>query len=339
MASPVLPFSCSPGTDQSDRLKLTSNEVIKLAFAAGYRVTDDGQLISKTGRPRRMALYGGRYPMITIRVGGKGVGCSVHRLAAYCFFGDAMFAPGIQVRHLNSNRLDISRVNIALGTCRENHLDKPVEQRREAALKGARTRVERGIVPASAVFSAEDVDQIRTRRTSGESCAEIAADLGCGAYTVRSIVAGKSYSWLAPRTATSPRLSASENGEIIEAMFRRGMRISEICSQCCCKSHDVRTELENRGVLPSLAGLTDERLSETYLSAPFPSASKIAADYATDAHVILGRLKKAGISIRPRGEQVRIEIAHGRMPKPPNRWIAAVRQKLGLPDVWEGDDE
>lgn len=115
------------------------------------------------------------------------------------------------------------------------------------------------------------------------------------------------------------------------------MSISKIAHHCCCKSGAIRAELENRGILPALGELTADRLTAIYLSEPFPSANRIASDYATDAHVVIDRLNKARIPMRPRGEQVRIDMAHGRTPKPPNRWANA-EARSGRAATWEGGE-
>lgn len=48
-----------------------------------------------------------------------------------------MFNEGIQVRHLNGDKLDFNEKNIAIGTQRENIMDIPQEKRIELAKKAA----------------------------------------------------------------------------------------------------------------------------------------------------------------------------------------------------------
>ncbi len=54
----------------------------------------------------------------------------VHRFQAYQKFGDVIFEKGIQVRHLNGNSLDNSWDNIEIGTTKQNHDDRTVEERK-----------------------------------------------------------------------------------------------------------------------------------------------------------------------------------------------------------------
>ena len=86
------------------------------------------------------------YPVISIPTGGSRgrYPIKVHRLAAYQKFGDKLFEKGMQVRHLNGNKLDFSFENIELGTGKENCQDIPKEQRVRAS-KIAHTFMKRSI--------------------------------------------------------------------------------------------------------------------------------------------------------------------------------------------------
>jgi hypothetical protein len=106
------------------------------AFKDGYRVTDDGRLISKSGRQMTPGIRGGGYPFF--RVGKYGGCCSVHRLAGFQKFGIAIYEPGIEVRHLDGNKLNFSMSNLALGTATQNAQDKSPEVRLSAALNASR---------------------------------------------------------------------------------------------------------------------------------------------------------------------------------------------------------
>ena len=48
-------------------------------------------------------------------------------MVAYQKYKDELYCEGIEVRHLNGNKLDYSIKNIVIGTHKENMLDKPVE--------------------------------------------------------------------------------------------------------------------------------------------------------------------------------------------------------------------
>lgn len=212
MASPILALPDPPALESSPGCsRMSSWDILRTAYRLGYRVTDDGEFISKTGREISVRSYGGRPPMWSLHVCGARYGFLIHRLAAYCFFGEAMFAPGIQVRHLNCNILDISRKNLALGTARENYWDTPAEVRSRATLQAVKTRELRGYTPSSAVFSPTDIDQIRTRRKAGESCDSIGADIGappgkCGMSLLGDLMIG--YQQPLQRRLVCPHMSA-----------------------------------------------------------------------------------------------------------------------------------
>ena len=57
----------------------------------------------------------------------------LHRWAAWLIWGDAIFAPGMVVRHLDADRTNFSRSNLALGTYRENSMDIPVGVRQRSS--------------------------------------------------------------------------------------------------------------------------------------------------------------------------------------------------------------
>lgn len=134
-------------------------ERILYAHAMGYRVTDEGALLTPQGEPRTAYWSGSGYPNFGfwVREIQKMRTIEVHRLAAYCFFGESAFTPGIQVRHLNGNRLDFSRKNIALGTPDENRNDTPAGVRKSAAVQANQARWE-----PSNHLTPEQIDQIRT---------------------------------------------------------------------------------------------------------------------------------------------------------------------------------
>lgn len=110
-------------------------------YSKGYRVTYDGKLLNPKGEEISIKLYGNQsYPIRQMYVDGKKRTFTLHRFAAYCFYGDHIFRDGIQVRHLNGNVLDISKENIALGTCSDNQRDKAPEIRRKSASIASRSR-------------------------------------------------------------------------------------------------------------------------------------------------------------------------------------------------------
>jgi len=96
----------------------------KFAYNKGYRVTPKG------------TMYGLRGQVITnsdtagyIRVGtknkGKYITIYAHRLQAYQKYGNAIYSKGILVRHLDGNNKNNSEDNIALGSNKDNMMDRP----------------------------------------------------------------------------------------------------------------------------------------------------------------------------------------------------------------------
>lgn len=98
-----------------------SKEALIHAFNKGYRIKDgvpfykDNQLKPKVS---------GGYHYFSVRHEKKVRLVAVHRLVALEKFGDAMFATGIEVRHLDSNSENNLHNNIGIGTKKENMADK-----------------------------------------------------------------------------------------------------------------------------------------------------------------------------------------------------------------------
>lgn len=98
------------------------------AFSRGYRVTEDGILLSKTGATIGSVNNTG-YLSFEIRSNGGKIRISCHRLQAYQKYGDALYGVGMVVRHKNNNKLDNSWDNILIGTHSQNKMDIPEQQR------------------------------------------------------------------------------------------------------------------------------------------------------------------------------------------------------------------
>jgi len=117
------------------------NKAMLIAYEKGYRVDSCGVLIGPGGENCSVNLSSTRYPIKSFQIekGTPGISMYLHKLMAYQKFGEAMFEPGIQVRHLNGNRSDCSFGNIAIGTQSQNMLDIPKEKR-GASIKAANAR-------------------------------------------------------------------------------------------------------------------------------------------------------------------------------------------------------
>lgn len=117
-----------------DRPPLSKNaETILVAYEKGYRV-NDGEVISPfSGRPRKLCMDTRGYPRFSVRVRFNGCweteDVLVHRLAAYQKFGEKIFEPGIEVRHLDNDKLNNLFHNIDIGTPHQNSMDRPEDRR------------------------------------------------------------------------------------------------------------------------------------------------------------------------------------------------------------------
>lgn len=112
-----------------------SNLILIYASKKGYKVIGN-KVYSHRDKELKLLILPDGYPTISVSISNeKRYPVKIHRLVAYQKFGDALFKKGIQVRHLNGNKLDFSFENIEIGTAKQNCLDKPKEQRLQASKK------------------------------------------------------------------------------------------------------------------------------------------------------------------------------------------------------------
>ena len=109
-----------------------SNLALIEGFRKGYRV-ENSEIFNHLHKKINFWLDNDGYAAIKI----FNYPVKVHRLVAYQKFGNAIFEKGIQVRHLNGDKLDFSFQNIEIGTSKQNQLDKPIEQRKRAGYLSA----------------------------------------------------------------------------------------------------------------------------------------------------------------------------------------------------------
>ena len=156
------------------------SKAIRLAYRKGYRVTDDGRLLSPLGRELKIRAYGrNRYPTFGIKLPEAGYiyGVRTHSFAAYCFFGDAALSTE-DIRHLNDDPTDLRRSNVALGTHKENFADVSPMKR---ATNHAR------------LLTAADVRHIRTLLADGIKQKDIASQFGVVPAHISQIKYGRSW--------------------------------------------------------------------------------------------------------------------------------------------------
>ena len=163
---------------------------ILIAYRKGYRVTENGHMMSPSGKSLSLKAASGRYPTVTVTENGITYNVAAHRLAAYCFYGREVFKEGLLVRHLNGNVSDIRKSNIALGTYTDNSMDRPLHQRVSTAVAGRKAQKR----PHNAKFTPEQVRYIRHQREKGQTLQAIADKFGVSRQAIHRIVKRKYYS-------------------------------------------------------------------------------------------------------------------------------------------------
>jgi len=105
------------------------NKNIIWAYENGYCVEANGDVFSPFGKKLKLLerKREGKTSYFTFSIREKTI--PVHRLQAYAKFGEEIFEPGVEIRHLNNNSLDNSWENIGIGTKKDNAQDRPKEQR------------------------------------------------------------------------------------------------------------------------------------------------------------------------------------------------------------------
>lgn len=163
----------------------------------GYLVSDLGRVRAKgknnhaeqnvliyTGKTLTPTLRDG-YPRV--RVNGKNY--TVHRLVAAAFLGPC--PEGMEVRHLDGNRLNNRADNLAYGTHRENILDQ----------YNTRGYLHSGMTREQAIYAAG-------RILAGDDPKIIAEALEVPYKTIRDMVAGNTYRWAMEAVKNSVQTSS-----------------------------------------------------------------------------------------------------------------------------------
>jgi hypothetical protein len=156
------------------------------AYNSGYRVREDGRVVSPCGTILSPGADSRGYLAFSRKLPGE---CAkrvcVHRLAAYQKYGEALFAPGIETRHLDGKMTNNSLDNIAIGTHHDNIMDMTQKARVTKALQA--TAKQRKL-------DAHTVNALRLDHMCGVSYSELTARYGVTQCVVSYIVNGKTYS-------------------------------------------------------------------------------------------------------------------------------------------------
>jgi hypothetical protein len=170
-----------------------SQRTIVYLYEKGYRVDQNGVFRNPKGNELPIKLKSNhKYPQTQVIMEGKKRNFHIHRLAAYCFYGDLMFKEGIHVRHLNANPLDLSKDNIVLGTPSENERDKPKELRIKNAKYAVSCRKDTRRLSLRKLTN-DQIIEIKKRLSRNEKGVDIARDYSVSKETIYKIRRGKSY--------------------------------------------------------------------------------------------------------------------------------------------------
>lgn len=116
-----------------------TNQVIKHYFSEGYYADQRGYFYNPSDKKMSAHMDSKNlYLWVSLRLPGDRTVRKVHlhKLIAYQKYGDSMFESGINVRHLNGDKLDNTWENIAIGTHQDNMLDICPEDRKKKAVNG-----------------------------------------------------------------------------------------------------------------------------------------------------------------------------------------------------------
>jgi len=151
----------------------------EIALVRGYYVSEAGDVIGPNGHPI-VCIPARGYLRFAIR-SERMLNVYVHRLQAFQKFGGRVYLHGVVVRHIDGNPLNNSRDNIAIGTNRDNQLDRAPEDRSRSSQLGLQTRDR---------VSDHDVVVMRLLSAEGETDEAIGKRFDLRRETVRKIVNG-----------------------------------------------------------------------------------------------------------------------------------------------------
>jgi len=101
----------------------------EIAIKRGYKVDLNGNVFNPNGYKLDLHLARYGYYVFNIRIHGKTMHIPVHKLISYNKFGIKSIDKEIHTRHLDGNPLNNNWNNIAIGSCSDNMMDKPKQQR------------------------------------------------------------------------------------------------------------------------------------------------------------------------------------------------------------------
>lgn len=168
-----------------------------IAYEMGYYVDEFGSVFTPNGLKMKVnTAENTRYPAFHIKYGEKKYSVRMHRLAAYCFYGDALYEEDMLVRHLNGDKSDMSKANIVLGTQKDNAEDITEEVMTLAAEKRRKYNLENNVKPPR-VYKVPDseVPTILEMIDNGMSQRKIAKLYGLHPSTIGYIHTNRRYTY------------------------------------------------------------------------------------------------------------------------------------------------
>lgn len=171
------------------------------AVQSGYHVDAiAGVVYGRRGsRMNTKQHCGSGYPTLSLRIEGKGYTVQLHKMIAYAVWGDYVFAPGVVVRHLDSDRENNTISNLALGSYKDNADDIPSAVRARMASLISKQR--KGQPSKKRGLSPEQVREIESTyiplkvngRLPSGLMAQIVERYGVSNVTIRKALRGSLY--------------------------------------------------------------------------------------------------------------------------------------------------
>jgi len=160
------------------------NDTIRHLIKMGYKVDDNGNVFTPTGKVRNVDIDKKGYKRFSIEYKGTFRAISVHRVVAFQKYGEEAFKKEIQVRHKNGVCSDCTVGNILIGTASDNNMDKPEHVRKAVATKAAASLRK---------FTDSDIERIRELRKQGVKLNDIAEEYKVVKSTISYIINRRTY--------------------------------------------------------------------------------------------------------------------------------------------------
>lgn len=151
--------------------------------------TKSGEVIGAFGRQLSYRGCTQFYPHITLWVKHmprKFYSVPVHKVIAYAIWGEESFKEGIEVRHLDGDRMNNTAKNLALGTCSDNMMDKPSEVRKRIATIASMARARKTDLTVKQILKIKSLKGKKFARQVGKTF-----DRSAG--TIHNIWQGRTY--------------------------------------------------------------------------------------------------------------------------------------------------